>query len=76
MRFITVAAAAAALALPGTALAQDPVETNADQTACYASVTVTEGSVQHGSSTWTTPAFTLRLADHTAVLGDQDPCKA
>lgn len=64
MRLITVAAAAAALALPGAALAQDPVETNAPSTLCNASVWIGSGSFQHGDLTVATPEQTIRLGDH------------
>jgi hypothetical protein len=64
-----------ALALPGAAGA-DPVETNALNTACNASVWVGQGSFQHGAYQVTTPEQTIRLADHTGTLGEQDPCAA
>ena len=46
------------------------------QTACNAYVWVGEGSVRHGDQEVRTPEQTLRLADHTGALGEQDPCKA
>ena len=67
--------AAVALALPGVAAA-GPIETNAPSTLCNASVYVGEGSFQHGDDTVTTPEQTVRLGDHTVVLGAQDPCAA
>ncbi len=65
-----------ALALPGTAIAQDPVETNAPSTLCNASVWIGSGSFQHGDFTVATPEQTIRLADRTGALGEQDPCAA
>ena len=68
---IAAAVAAAALAAPAGAAAGTPT-----QTACNAYVYVGEGSVRHGTYEVTTPEQTVRLADHSGALGDQDPCAA
>ena len=74
-RLLPLAAIAGALVLPGAASA-DPVETNAPNALCNATVYVGEGSFQHGDHKVTTPEQTIRLADHTVALGEQDPCAA
>ena len=74
-RLAPIVAVAGALLLPGAAVA-GPVETNAPSTLCNASVYVGEGSFQHGDYEVTTPEQTIRLGDHTGVLGAQDPCAA
>ena len=76
VRFVLVPVVLGALALPGAATAQDPVETNADNTVCNASVWVGSGSFRSGDFTIATPEQTIRLADHTGALGEQDPCAA
>ena len=70
-RIAPFAAVAAALALPGAASADTPV-----QTVCNAYVWVGSGGVTHGDLSVTTPEQTIRLADHTGALGEQDPCAA
>ncbi len=66
-----LALVAAALAAPAAASAGTPT-----QTACDAYVWVGEGSVRHGDDELRTPEQTVRLADHTGALGDDDPCAA
>jgi hypothetical protein len=68
---IPLALAATAIAAPAAAHAGTPT-----QTACNAYVWVGEGSVRHGDHEVRTEEQTLRLADHTGALGEQDPCAA
>ncbi|HEX2084218.1 MAG TPA: hypothetical protein VHF89_00925 [Solirubrobacteraceae bacterium] len=68
---VPLALVATALAAPAAATAGTPT-----QAACNATVWVGEGSVRHGTYEVTTPEQTVRLADHTGALGDQDPCVA
>lgn len=68
---IPVLAVAAALVAPAAAAAGTPT-----QTACTAYVWVGSGGVKHGAYEVTTPEQTVRLSDHTAALGEQDPCAA
>ncbi len=75
-RLIPALAVASALVLPAAANADEPVSTNAPSTVCTATVTIGEGSFRHGDYQVTTPEQTIRLADHTGALGEQDPCAA